>query len=98
MWLHNRGTGDLATRGLRASFPASLPLRLGAALRRVRGGNDRRVRVRVGEGREAAAGAGAVVPIAGSLRFTAWKARHLVCYPEAPGRGRTPPADYGPSA
>jgi predicted metal-binding membrane protein len=31
---------------------------------------------------------GAVVLIAGALQFSAWKARHLVCCREAPGRGR----------
>jgi predicted metal-binding membrane protein len=36
---------------------------------------------------------GVVVLIAGSLQFTAWKARHLVCCREAPGRGRTLPAN-----
>ncbi len=36
---------------------------------------------------------GVVVVIAGSLQFTAWKARHLACCREAPGRGRTLPAD-----
>jgi hypothetical protein len=30
-----------------------------------------------------------------SLRLTAWKARHLACCREAPGRGRTLPADAG---
>ena len=39
--------------------------------------------------------AGAVVLIAGSLQLTAWKARHLACCREAPGRGRTLPADAG---
>jgi predicted metal-binding membrane protein len=38
---------------------------------------------------------GVVVLIAGSLQFTAWKARHLACYLEAPGRGRTLPPDAG---
>jgi predicted metal-binding membrane protein len=38
---------------------------------------------------------GAVVLIAGALQFTAWKARHLACCREAPGRGRTLPADTG---
>ena len=38
---------------------------------------------------------GAVVLIAGALQFTAWKARHLACCREAPGRGRTLPADGG---
>jgi predicted metal-binding membrane protein len=36
---------------------------------------------------------GVVVLIAGSLQLTAWKARHLACYLEPPGRGRTLPAD-----
>ena len=35
---------------------------------------------------------GVVVLIAGSLQLTAWKARHLACCREAPGRGRTLPA------
>src|SRR5207253_783823 len=34
---------------------------------------------------------GVVVLIAGSLQFTTWKARHLACCREAPGRGRTLP-------
>lgn len=34
-----------------------------------------------------------VVLMAGSLQLTAWKARHLACCREAPGRGRTLPAD-----
>jgi predicted metal-binding membrane protein len=38
---------------------------------------------------------GVVVLIAGSLQFTAWKARHLACCREAPGLGRTVPADAG---
>src|SRR5882672_2001783 len=38
---------------------------------------------------------GAVVLIAGFLQFTAWKARHLAWCREAPGRGRTLPADAG---
>ncbi len=38
---------------------------------------------------------GGVVLIAGSLQFTAWKARHLACCREAPGRGHTLPADAG---
>src|SRR5437016_6632330 len=49
----NRGTGDLATHGFRASFPASLLRRLGAALRCQRGGNDRLVHVHVCDGRDA---------------------------------------------
>ncbi|HEX9545632.1 MAG TPA: DUF2182 domain-containing protein, partial [Pyrinomonadaceae bacterium] len=36
---------------------------------------------------------GVVVLIAGALQLTAWKARHLACCREAPGRGRTLPAD-----
>jgi predicted metal-binding membrane protein len=32
--------------------------------------------------------AGVVVLIAGALQFTPWKARHLVCCREVPGRGR----------
>jgi predicted metal-binding membrane protein len=39
--------------------------------------------------------AGMVVLIAGFVQFTAWKARHLACYREAPGRGRTLPAEAG---
>lgn len=38
---------------------------------------------------------GVVVLIAGFLQFTAWKARHLACFREAPGRGCTLPADAG---
>jgi predicted metal-binding membrane protein len=38
---------------------------------------------------------GVVVVIAGSLQFTAWKAHHLACCREAPGRGRTLPGDAG---
>jgi predicted metal-binding membrane protein len=38
---------------------------------------------------------GVVVLIAGALQFTAWKARHLACCRESPGRGRTLPADAG---
>ncbi len=38
---------------------------------------------------------GMVVLIAGALQFTAWKARHLACCREAPGRGRMLPADVG---
>jgi predicted metal-binding membrane protein len=36
---------------------------------------------------------GVIVLVAGALQFTAWKARHLACCREAPGR--TPPADAG---
>jgi len=39
--------------------------------------------------------AGVVVLIAGALQFTTWKAYHLACCREAPGRGRTLPADAG---
>ena len=39
--------------------------------------------------------AGVVVLIGGALQFTAWKARHLAGCREAPGRGRTLPADVG---
>jgi predicted metal-binding membrane protein len=38
---------------------------------------------------------GGVVLVAGFLQLTAWKARHLACCREAPGRGRTLPADAG---
>jgi predicted metal-binding membrane protein len=38
---------------------------------------------------------GVVVVVAGALQFSAWKARHLACCREAPGRGRTLPADAG---
>ena len=38
---------------------------------------------------------GVVALIAGSLQLTAWKARHLACCREAPGRRRTLPADAG---
>jgi predicted metal-binding membrane protein len=37
--------------------------------------------------------AGVVVLVAGAVQFTAWKARHLACCREAPGRGRTLPPD-----
>jgi predicted metal-binding membrane protein len=36
---------------------------------------------------------GVVVLIAGALQFTGWKAYHLACCREAPGRGRTLPAN-----
>src|SRR5205809_6473229 len=49
----NRGTGDLTTHGFRASFPASVSWRFGAALRCQHGGDDRLVRVHVGDGRDA---------------------------------------------
>jgi predicted metal-binding membrane protein len=38
---------------------------------------------------------GVVVLIAGALQFSAWKAHHLACCREAPGRDRTLPADAG---
>ena len=38
---------------------------------------------------------GAIVLLGGALQFTAWKARRLACCREAPGRGRTLPADPG---
>src|SRR5262245_47842520 len=38
---------------------------------------------------------GVVVLIARALQFTAWKAHHLACCRELPGRGRTLPADAG---
>jgi predicted metal-binding membrane protein len=38
---------------------------------------------------------GVVVLMAGSLQLTAWKARHLACCREAPGRGHTLSADVG---
>jgi hypothetical protein len=49
----DRGTGDLTTHGFRASFPASVFWRLGAALRCQRDGNGRLLRVHVGDGRDA---------------------------------------------
>jgi predicted metal-binding membrane protein len=39
--------------------------------------------------------AGVVFLIVGALQFTTWKARHLAWCREAPGRGRTLPADAG---
>jgi predicted metal-binding membrane protein len=39
--------------------------------------------------------AGGTVVIAGALQFTGWKARHLDCCREAPGRSRQLPADAG---
>ncbi len=45
--------------------------------------------------RAAPVAVGAVIVIAGALQFTAWKAHHLACCREAPGRGRTLPADAG---
>jgi predicted metal-binding membrane protein len=38
---------------------------------------------------------GVVVLVAGALQFTAWKAHHLACCREAPGRDRTLAADAG---
>jgi predicted metal-binding membrane protein len=38
---------------------------------------------------------GVVVLLAGSLQLTAWKAHHLACCREAPGRGHGLPADAG---
>jgi predicted metal-binding membrane protein len=40
-------------------------------------------------------GVGAILMIAGSLQFTAWKARRLACCREAPGCGRLLPAGAG---
>ena len=39
--------------------------------------------------------AGVIVLMAGAFQFTSWKAHHLACCREAPGRGRTLPADAG---
>ena len=38
---------------------------------------------------------GVAVLLAGALQLSAWKARHLACCRETPGRGRTLPADAG---
>jgi predicted metal-binding membrane protein len=38
---------------------------------------------------------GVVVLIAGAVQLSAWKAHHLACCREAPGRGRRLPADAG---
>ncbi len=38
---------------------------------------------------------GVVLLIVGAIQFTAWKAHHLACCREAPGRGRPLPADIG---
>jgi predicted metal-binding membrane protein len=38
---------------------------------------------------------GVVVLMSGALQFTAWKAYHLACCRESPGRGGTLPADAG---
>ena len=53
MSLAQPGDGDLTTHGFRASFPASVSWRFGAALRCQHGGDDRLVRVHVGDGRDA---------------------------------------------
>jgi predicted metal-binding membrane protein len=45
--------------------------------------------------RAAAMAVGVVVLIGGALQFTAWKARHLACCRQSPGRGRTLAADAG---
>jgi predicted metal-binding membrane protein len=45
--------------------------------------------------RSAPIAVGVVVLFAGVLQFTPWKARHLTCCREAPGRSRTLPADAG---
>jgi predicted metal-binding membrane protein len=45
--------------------------------------------------RAAPVAVGVVVLIAGALQFSAWKAHHLACCREAPGRGRMLPADAG---
>jgi predicted metal-binding membrane protein len=39
--------------------------------------------------------AGVVVLLAGSLQLSGWKARHLACCRDSPGRGRTMRADAG---
>jgi len=39
--------------------------------------------------------AGVIVLIAGAFQFTSWKAHHLACCREAPGRGRTLAAGVG---
>ena len=41
------------------------------------------------------AAVGLVVLIAGALQFTAWKARHLACWRDMPGHGRSLTADAG---
>jgi predicted metal-binding membrane protein len=45
--------------------------------------------------RAVAIAVGMVVLLAGVLQFSAWKAHHLACCREAPGRGRTLPANAG---
>lgn len=46
-------------------------------------------------GQSASIATGIVLLAAGALQFTAWKARHLACCREAPGRGQTLPANPG---
>lgn len=46
-----------------------------------------------GLSRAVPAAVGVVVLVAGALQLTRWKARHLACCREAPGCGRTLPAD-----
>lgn len=41
------------------------------------------------------AATGALVLLAGALQLTPWKAHHLACCRQAPGRGRALPADAG---
>jgi hypothetical protein len=53
---HSRGTGTLQADGFRPNFPASLHGGLGGALRHQCGGNDRLVRLDVGDGGYADAG------------------------------------------
>lgn len=50
---------------------------------------------RPGLARAVPAAVGAVVLVAGALQLTAWKAHHLACCREAPGRGSSLPADAG---
>jgi predicted metal-binding membrane protein len=45
--------------------------------------------------RPAAMAVGVVVLIGGALQFSAWKARHLACCRQSPGRGRMLAADAG---
>jgi predicted metal-binding membrane protein len=45
--------------------------------------------------RAAPIAAGVVVLLAGAIQFTGWKARHLACCRQAPGRDRMLPADAG---
>src|ERR671918_1262198 len=49
----NCGAGDLTTNGFRSIFRAGVFRRLGPALCRQRGGDDRLVRAHVGDGRDA---------------------------------------------